>query len=108
MPDTMLAATIDGAVSIHRLRVVNGNPGEVLITVQTAGVGVWAAGIRRHTWDDTRSSLVLAFEGSGPVAAIGSGVRSPKVGDKDYGATGALRVALPKSMKLFRARIGVV
>lgn len=94
VPDTMLAAAIDSGggpdvLSIHRLPVPKVNPGEVLIAVQTAGVGVWEAGIRQHPWNGAQFPLILGSDGAGTIAAIGSGVRGFKAGDKVYGTSGA-------------------
>src|SRR6476646_2284090 len=94
LPNTMFAAAIDRgggpeALSIHRLPVPKLGPGEVLIAVQAAGVGVWEAGIRQHPGDGAKYPRGLGADGAGAIAAIGSGVRGFKVGDQVYGAGGA-------------------
>lgn len=89
VPDTMLAAAIDRgggpeALSLHRLPVPTLNAGEVLIAVHTAGVAVWDATFRQSPSERARFPVVLGSDGAGVVAAVGSGVRGFKVGDKVY------------------------
>src|SRR6185312_13982917 len=74
VPDTMVAAAIDRGggpevLSIHRLPVPKLGPGEVLIAVHAAGVGVWEAGIRQHPGGGTKYPRVLGSDGAGAVAA---------------------------------------
>jgi len=93
-PDTMLASAIDrgggpDVLGIHRLPVPKVNPGEVLIAVRAAGVGVWEAGIRQQPGDDAQFPLVLGSEGAGEIAAVGPGVRGFKIGDEVYGTGSA-------------------
>jgi NADPH:quinone reductase len=94
IPDTMSAAAIDrgggpDALSIHHLPVPKPEPGEVLIAVEAAGVGVWEAHIRQNPGAHARFPLVLGSDGSGTVVAIGPDVNGFKVGDHVYGAHAA-------------------
>ena len=92
IPETMRAAAIDrfggpDVLSLHTLPVPKVGVGEVLIAVDTAGVGVWDAEIREGSWtpsNRTRFPLVLGTDGSGVVAALGSGVRRFKLDDRVY------------------------
>src|ERR1700724_3885099 len=91
VPRTMFAAAIDRfggpeVITAHALPVPEVDAGEVLITVDTAGVGGWDADMREG-WSPTghtRFPLVLGTDGSGTVAAAGSRVRRLKVGDRGY------------------------
>jgi NADPH:quinone reductase-like Zn-dependent oxidoreductase len=62
-------------------------PHEVLIRVDTAGVGVWDAKARRGEWADghERFPMVLGADGSGTIATLGDDVRGLSVGDAVYG-----------------------
>jgi NADPH:quinone reductase-like Zn-dependent oxidoreductase len=91
VPRTMFAAAIDrfgGAdvITAHALPVPSVDAGEVLIAVDTAGVGRWDADIRDGWYPGRKPHfpLVLGFDGAGIVAAIGSRVRRLKVGDEVY------------------------
>lgn len=89
VPDTMLAAAMDRGggpevLSIHHLPVPKPNAGEVLIAVYATGVNVWEAGFRQKAGEGVRFPVVLGSDGSGTVAAIGTGVSGFKVGDKVY------------------------
>jgi len=59
-------------------------PGEVLIALHAAGVGIWDAKIRDGTWaeGDERFPLVLGTDGAGVVAARGARVRRLRVDDQ--------------------------
>ena len=94
VPDTMRAAAIDRGgdaetLSIHQLPVQMPKAGEVLIAVQTAGVGAWQAKYRPRDSEDTHFPVILGSDGAGRVAAVGSGVHGLKVGDEVYGTNGA-------------------
>jgi NADPH:quinone reductase-like Zn-dependent oxidoreductase len=91
VPALMLAAAIDrfggpDVLSMHNLPVPKVDPGEVLIALDTAGVGPWDAEIRAGWYPGRkpRFPLVLGSDGAGVVAAVGSRVRRLKVGDKVY------------------------
>ena len=89
LPDTMLASAMDSGgspevLSIHRLPVPKVHADEVLIAVHATGVNVWEAAYRQHAGSDAHFPVVLGSDGSGTVAAIGSGVRGFKVGDEVY------------------------
>jgi NADPH:quinone reductase-like Zn-dependent oxidoreductase len=60
--------------------------GEILIAVDTAGVGRWDADVREGYYAARKPHfpLVLGFDGAGIVAAVGSRVRRLKVGDEVY------------------------
>ncbi len=91
VPRTMFAAAIDRfggpeVITPHALPVPAVDAGEVLIAVDTAGVGRWDADIREGYYASRKPHfpLVLGFDGSGVVAAVGSRVRRLKVGDEVY------------------------
>jgi NADPH:quinone reductase-like Zn-dependent oxidoreductase len=91
MPKTMRAVAIDRfggpeVLSVHSLPVPDLDPDEVLIAVDTAGVGGWDADMRAG-WSPsgrTRFPLVLGTDGAGIVAAVGSNVRRLKPGNQVY------------------------
>jgi NADPH2:quinone reductase len=89
--ETMKAAAIDRAggpevLTLHTLPVPRPAADEVLIAVNTAGIGSWDADLRRHPEEIKHSAfpLVLGTDGAGTVAAVGSKVSGFKVGDRVY------------------------
>jgi NADPH2:quinone reductase len=91
VPRTMFAAAIDrfggpGVITAHALPVPEVDAGEVLIAVDTAGVGRWDADAREGFFASRKPHfpLVLGYDGSGIVAKVGSRVRRLKVGDEVY------------------------
>jgi len=92
LPKTMRAVAIDRfggpeVLTLHSLHVPALSEHEVLIGVDTAGVGVWDAQIRDGTLVPSakkRFPLVLGTDGSGVIAELGSRVRRFKVGDRIY------------------------
>jgi len=91
VPRTMFAAAIDrfggpDVITAHALPVPAVDAGEVLIAVDTAGVGRWDADVREGFFAGRKPHfpLVLGFDGAGIVAAVGSRVRRLKVGDEVY------------------------
>lgn len=91
IPKTMRAAAIDqsgGAevLTLHELPVPALSASEVLIRVDTAGVGTWDADIRGG-WSpggETKFPFILGFEGSGTIASLGSRIHRFNVGDQVY------------------------
>src|SRR5438132_4226608 len=60
---------------------------EVLIAIDTAGVGIWDAKTRSGKWaegDDDQFPRILGVDGAGTVAAVGGRVRRLKPGDRVY------------------------
>jgi NADPH:quinone reductase-like Zn-dependent oxidoreductase len=88
----MRAAAIDTfggpeKLGIHEVAVPPVDRHEVLIRVDTAGVGVWDAKARRGLWASgkDRFPMVLGADGSGTIAALGDDVRGFAVGDAVIG-----------------------
>jgi NADPH2:quinone reductase len=92
-PDRMKAAAIDrfgppSALTLHRLPVPKPGPHEVLIELDTVGVGSWDASIRDGSWRKPgrpHFPLVPGTDGAGTVVARGARVRRFKQGDRVYG-----------------------
>lgn len=61
--------------------------GQLLVRVKAAGVGNWDALVREGKLPNESLPLILGFELSGIVEAIGAGVSGFKSGDEVYGAT---------------------
>ncbi len=91
VPELMRAAALERfggpeVLSTHKLPVPPLHPGEVLIALHTAGVGVWDADMRAG-WlpgGAPKFPLVLGTDGAGKVVAMGSHVRRFKIGDPVY------------------------
>jgi NADPH2:quinone reductase len=91
VPKTMQAAAIDrfggpAVLSIHTLPVPVPDADEVLIAVDTAGVGSWDADIRNGWYPSGHPHfpLVLGVDGAGIVAAVGSRIRRFELGERVY------------------------
>ncbi len=87
----MRAAALDhvgppSVLRIHELPVPKVGARDVLIAVDTAGVGSWEPEQRSGEWgvDDAHFPLVLGSDGSGTVVARGTRVRRLRVGDRVY------------------------
>lgn len=92
VPEMMNAAAIDrfgppSTLKLRRLPVPRPEPNEVLIAIDTAGIGSWDAAIRDGSWRKPgrpRFPLVPGVDGAGIVAAMGARVRGLRVGDRVY------------------------
>ena len=92
-PKTMKAAIMDkygGKEVLHvsKVPVPEVGPGEVLMKVQAAGIGVWDSTLREGVLKEMfplKFPVVLGADGAGSIEAVGTGVRDFKPGDKVYG-----------------------
>jgi NADPH:quinone reductase len=91
IPEIMRAAAIDGfggpeKLTLHKVPVPELDKGEVLIALDTAGVGKWDAEMREGWYPGDRPTfpLILGTDGSGKVVAMGSHVRRFKLDDSVY------------------------
>ena len=90
--DMMTAAAIDrfgppSALTVHTRAVPTPGPREVLIAIDTAGVGTWDTSIRDGSWrkpGPPKFPIVPGVDGAGIVAATGARVRRLHVGDRVY------------------------
>jgi NADPH:quinone reductase len=89
IPKMMKAAAIDRfgppeVLTLHKVPVPDVGPGEVLIALHAAGVGVWDGDIRGGWWPEGKPKfpLILGTDGSGIVVAKGSRVRRFELGDQ--------------------------
>jgi NADPH:quinone reductase len=94
LPKTMKAAAIDrfgGPEVLHlqSLPVPKPKAGEVLIQLDTAGIGVWDPAVRSGEFELGKHSFpyVIGNDGAGTVVAVGKGVEHPRVGDRVYAYT---------------------
>lgn len=99
---TMKAVALDRfggieTLSLRTLPVPEAGPDELLIRVESAGVGVWdpferEGGFSQLLGTKPTFPYVLGSDGAGTVAAVGSQVKQFKVGDRVY----ACSLASPK------------
>lgn len=87
----MRAAALDrtGPASVLKMRELplpTLGPRDVMIAVDTAGIGTWEMEQRSGEWpvENAHYPLVLGSDGSGTVVARGSSVRRLQVGDRVY------------------------
>jgi NADPH:quinone reductase len=88
----MKAAAVDrfgppSVLTLHEVPVPCPGPTEVLIAIDTAGIGSWDTSIRDGSWRKpgrTRFPLVPGVDGAGTVVARGARVRRVRVGDRVY------------------------
>jgi NADPH:quinone reductase len=92
IPEHMKAAAADrfgppSVLTLHELPVPKPGPREVLIALDTAGVGSWDASIRDGSWRKPgrpRFPLIPGTDGAGVVVAKGARVRRFRLGDRVY------------------------
>jgi len=91
LPRTMAAAAIDRkggpeVLTLHHLPLPALKADEVLIALDTVGVGPWDIDVRERLdyWKSQGFPVVLGVDGAGTVAAVGAAVRGFKVGDAVY------------------------
>src|SRR4051812_3808885 len=89
IPSTMRAAAIDRfgppeVLTLHELPTPKLGPGEVLIALHAAGVGVWDAEARKGNYATGRERfpLILGTDGAGVVVERGSRVRRFDIDDR--------------------------
>src|SRR4051812_45971185 len=92
---TMQAAAIDrfggpDELTLHTLSVPKIGPAEVLVRVDTAGVGVWDPWVREGEFaamagDKPHFPYVLGADGAGTIASVGERVNRFRNGDRVYG-----------------------
>jgi NADPH2:quinone reductase len=99
--EKMKAVAIDrfgppAVLKVRELPVPEPGPGEVLIALDAAGVGVWDQALRDGSWRPAgrrEFPLVIGTDGSGIVVAKGTRVRRFRIGDRVY----AYAYASPRS-----------
>ncbi|HEY8182462.1 MAG TPA: NADP-dependent oxidoreductase [Thermoanaerobaculia bacterium] len=70
---------------VHELPVPKISAQEVLIAIDTAGVGIWDAHARTGEWAERKGfPFILGIDGSGVVVEAGAQVRRLKRGDRVY------------------------
>src|ERR1700751_4953986 len=92
VPRTMRAAAIDrfgppAVLTPHTLPVPKVGPGDILIEVHAAGVGVWDASIRDGSWRPTgrpKFPLVPGIDGAGIVVSRGPRARRFRLSERVY------------------------
>jgi NADPH:quinone reductase-like Zn-dependent oxidoreductase len=91
VPTTMKAAAIDrfggpDVLRLHSLTVPTPKSDEVLIELDTAGIGVWDPLVREGEFELGPHSFpyVIGNDGAGTVAAIGKNAKRFQVGDRVY------------------------
>jgi NADPH:quinone reductase-like Zn-dependent oxidoreductase len=92
IPRQMKAAVVEhfgGPEVLHTGTLPVREPGEheILLRVDTAGIGVWDPWVREGEFDDgaTRFPYVMGNDGAGEVVAVGPKVRRLHVGELAYG-----------------------
>ncbi len=91
IPQQMKAMAVNGfggpdKLTLHTLPVPVVDAGEVLIRIETAGVGIWDTMERegKLLYNEVHFPRVLGGECAGTIAAVGNGVERFAVGDRVY------------------------
>ena len=92
MKTEMRAAAIDrfgppSSLTLHEVPVPQPGPREVLIALDTAGIGIWDASIRDGSWRKpgrSRFPLIPGVDGAGIIVARGARVQRFRIGDRVY------------------------
>lgn len=102
IPKTMKAAALDRfggpeTLKVRMLPVPEAGPGEILLRVDTAGIGVWdpfecEGGFAKMLGMKPKFPYVPGSDGAGTVVAVGEGVTQFRQGDRVY----AMSLANPK------------
>jgi NADPH2:quinone reductase len=92
IPSEMKAVAIERfggpeVLQVRKLPVPALGPREILLRVDTAGIGVWDDRVREGGFDtgSTRFPFVIGNDGAGVVVAVGPDVRRFRVGDRAWG-----------------------
>ena len=89
LPKTMKAAVVDSAgppeiIHIKDVPVPRPTHNHVIIALDYASVGIWDAKQRAGEWGSVEPGTILGADGSGTIAAVGSGVENVRVGTRAY------------------------
>jgi NADPH2:quinone reductase len=89
LPKTMKAAVVDAAgppevIHVRDVPVPRLTPNHVIIALEYASVGIWDAKQRAGAWGSVQPGTILGADGSGTIAAVGTGVEGVRVGTRVY------------------------